>query len=336
MPSILSTGVNAQRPGSLVGPYEGIPMILNSSVTLPTPGSTGIPDMAALQSPYRQPYLIDEIYFILKGSTASASVNAIRQGVVRVRMSVGQYALSTAAIPISNFGPIIQQQNLSNSDSGQAGLDFQCTYYRWVLPRPLLVGEGMSIQPIFTRDLIGAAASLVAGVTYVCRRLPNFKMPKEFDVPYVGFYETPEATSTTVAIAPRSSATDLFNPFQAPLYVQRFLARTRQRAVNGIGTGGEQIRIYPGIQSSVARATGSGTLQGMRLEDSRGYDITKDYAFETVDINRAAWTYSRSLASKEWYTAAFPAFTAIVAAGQDPIRAVAYQVSFVGFRSEKT
>lgn len=274
----------------------GVPILLSSSVTL-SEGETKSPDLGRLQNIFRSPMVIDEIRFMLTATIASTEVHNFG-GSVRARFKMGRIDLSDQFVPIWLHGPILEdaflniEGNIILVPPLNPGEEHVVGHFRWVLPRPLFVPVGNVLAPTFSRQHDFRGGTVNVDVVYCCRRLPaGTPTPNEIDVPFIGVFVAPEMTAGDSGVA-LSTARDLFNPFTRELYVQRFLGRVQQRTAGNPNLD----RIFDGTTSLGGNTT-------IRIQDSKGYNITRDFVPWThvFDVNRRAWTFRRSLAPKEWY-----------------------------------
>jgi len=301
--------------------FGGVPAVFGADVALTATNGTAIVDTGALASPFRAPYLLDEIRFLVR-------VNRFTQiawyyyplfgNGITAKLQMGRINITQDFVPIWLFGTHVQKLWIA----GAGVIDAQHLYgyneYRWKLPRPLFVPLGSAITVNLQATPFLTAAARVS-VSFVARALPvGTKTPPKIDVPFVTAYIPDLQTSTNERTA-QSSEKDLVNPFLVPLHVQRFIGR---QSYNGGYPAGLVFEV--GDDGTIAFV---GT--DIKLADSMGYNVTRDFTpFDSVfEPGRRAWTFLRQLNPKERYNAAFR-ITGTYRAKLNP------QVSLVGFREE--
>lgn len=269
------------------------PLLLNASVSLAS-GGGAVADAVALSSPFRKPVWINEIRWTI-GSNLSAPSNGGSQGaLVSTQIKVGRVDITRGFIPIWNLGPSLQRadggDDYSESilDAATSNTQTQWAHHRWLLPRPLYVLPGTTLSSSFRRSSTSGApfsGNFTIDVAYAgCYAHPEEPIPKEIAVPFAAVWQP--ASSAYVI----SGELDLANPFLVPLHVQRFIGRLS--ATFGSSAGYEEYSLTNGNVT-------------VMMKDSQGYSIIKDLTTfsNAFDYLRRAWTFQRTLAPKEWYTA---------------------------------
>jgi hypothetical protein len=109
--------------------------------------------------------------------------------------------------------------------------------YTWRLPRPMFVPGTELLTPTFLNSPMDttAPATLTVDVSYVCRALLRGNdEPKVIHMPWAAaFHGVRYNINTAVNFSEESSETDLVNPFNMPLNLQRFVsARPVTQAFN--------------------------------------------------------------------------------------------------------
>ena len=135
-------------------------------------------------------------------------------------LKLGQAQLTKGFVPITSC--VRDEERYENVSTNAS--------YIWNLPRPCYVPRGRSIHPQI-KSLSGSGPAASAATFFVRgRKLPeDYPVPATTMVPYATAYRSPVIDLTTALTDPRlgifkSGASDLVNPFQVPLNVQRFIA----------------------------------------------------------------------------------------------------------------
>jgi hypothetical protein len=216
---------------------DSYPIILSANVELEE-GDNKQLDSQLLSNYFNTPMVIDEI------RTQIVSPNmALRYsnfgGSVRLYLNMARYALMSEYVPVGCLGPTYEGGTIDNStispllyspESLYGGFveDISTGFFRWKLPRPLVVPTGAALEAKISRSIEGLSnvypddTTLQVNVAYA-GRVARKQLPEGVTVPipYVGFFEN-VFTSASVAI---SDQLDLYNPFQVPLTVQRLIGR---------------------------------------------------------------------------------------------------------------
>jgi hypothetical protein len=262
---------------------------------------------------------IDAVQFLLTRPADSNQRN--EGGQVSVRFRMNTFDLSEDFVPVWLHGPKLSDgdsffdtedgNNFATRDPADGTGYLNVGHYRWVLPKPMYVPPGGALRPIFRRDF-NTAGDISVNVAYSGRVIMDDGLSRESNIPFIGVFNPSDATITAQGGVVQSDAKNLFNPFNRPLRVQRFLARLR----NGPDT--------IDAVNDVTRI--SGQLVTLRMQDSMGYDVIKNATpiMEAIDVNRRAWTFSRDLSPKEWFLAEFRGATI----------ARAPQMAMMGYRKE--
>lgn len=284
-----------------IGISEGTPYLPSAQVTLAAGVGGIVPDAGQLVSPFRAPLVIHAVNFMVRYPNAdSTSLNIQCGASVRARFRVGNLSLSDAAIPLWVHGTSLPDES-AGYVTDAAFIGTNVSMYRWVLPRPLYIPPGSILLPQFQRDADGMPEDMDVLVSYEAAiPLPGAPAPKVMHLPVLALFSPEE---TTAAASFTSGATELHNPFQDEVHVQRLIGRIRVR--NAAPGGGVLANIselvghlVPGGGLSVAEALVS-------LRDSLGYDVVKTPTpfADVFDVTRRAWTFERTLEPKEWYRA---------------------------------
>lgn len=197
-------------------------------------------DSQSLSNYFDTPMVIDEMRVQIVAPYEIAIANF--GGAIRLKLSLGRFALSKDYIPVGCFGSTFDGGTIDNStfqpylfspeslSGGFSSSAYTFTgYFRWKLPRPLVVPVGMPLEAKISRQVDNIAAALGNYPTDVsvnlayAGRVAKKSLPSgiSIPVPYVGLFEN-QFTTASVAT---SDQLDLYNPFQSTLNVQRFVSR---------------------------------------------------------------------------------------------------------------
>ena len=224
---------------------DSFPVVLSDETTL-TEGINKQLDVEKLSNFFDTPMVIDEVRVQIVTPAVAMQIGNFG-GSVRLKLVLDRYALSSVYIPVGCFGPTFDGGTI-DSAVYQAGVyspesinsiftdEYKLGFFRWKLPRPLVVPSGMALEAKISRQIDGlsvpypAAGALTVSVAYA-GRVARKHLPSDvtIPVPWVGLFEN-QFTSASVAI---SDQTDLYNPFQQPLTVQRLIARWENTYLDG-------------------------------------------------------------------------------------------------------
>jgi hypothetical protein len=294
--------------GGMRGGSGGAPIAFTASAPGLVNGQSIMLDTGTLQSGFRTPYFIDEIriqvvtdeFKVEGGGFAWPGIG----GNIRVKFQTGNRQFSKFGVPIGLYGPVFSNRDFGTVDSGVDGdgdaVRRSYSNVRWPLPKPLWMAPGDVIQAVFTYDAIMGVAEVVpkppvtVNVTYIGRSIaPGTPAPSTRQIPWVSFFEYKTDDGYL-------STTDEFrNPFTYPMIVQRFTERTFFEE----GDPSQNLREELSRGQTPAMLNTNGQFVSMRLYDSLGYAIVKEFApiGLVMDTSRHAWTFSRSLGAREQF-----------------------------------
>lgn len=216
------------------------PVATSAEVTL-SEGGTAQFNSQGLSNYFDNPMAIDEIHFQVRTAYSDTLHPAYLNfgGTIRVKLSLGRFALSNVFVPVGCLGTMFWGNTLDSATFASLYspetviTDFTqfsyTSYFRWKLPRPVVAPVGMPIEAQIIRVPDGisqvfplANTAVTVNMTYVGRAVKK-KLPRApyTAVPYVGFFGK---VFTTPSVA-TSGQLDLYNPFQSPLTVQRLIGR---------------------------------------------------------------------------------------------------------------
>ncbi len=301
------------------------PLILQAQISPPAGGgSFGLADTTLLENPFQAPMWLDEIRFRVPNTT---SVGAAWSS-LRVELKLGEIPITNGFVPISTLGKVLDESD------GSPGGEFYMNSFTWKLPKPLFIPARELLRPtIYFVPFSGAPARTV-NIIYACRPLPKgTPTPRVLQLPWVTYFQpamltTPNATDQVDLSTP----SDIFNPFDQDLHVQRFLGRFMiQDATQGID-GGNAGDLSSALINTDTGAIVTGTF--VSAQDSFNNILIRDptpfaSVFDRID---RAWTVNCMLPPKGFYlftidriwSAYTPALTATVAISMIGWREVQY------------
>lgn len=298
-------------------PVQNRPILLSGQVTLAPGGSAELPQERMI-NPLNTAMLIDEIRFrtppIYESGTGYlfGSHLAIRCG-----LRMGRIDLTNGYIPVANFGKVtLEETNAGIVVSGQgrtigAPQAFITARHTWKLPKPLYVPRGeylvprMYYDPVYNNTLFPGtvAPSITVDVSYAGRSLPpDFPVPKSIAMPWVtSFLIRPLAITSGNTQTSVSNQANLVNPFDKPMFIQRFIGRS-------LLFGGAANGSLPFQPVELANATIDGSEQAylctsVRAVDSLNNILVRDptpftHLFQYMD---RSWTVNSQLPAQGFY-----------------------------------
>ncbi len=182
------------------------PLILRTSVTVPA-NATVQAATAPLQNPFREGMFIDEVRI---------SVPTANFSDIFLKLDLGRVPLTNGFISPMCFAKAINIDILSSPNY----------IFTWRFPRPLFVPGNELLVPTFRNNPLNPpGATIESSITYVCRSYTGNKQPDVLNVPWCAAYQTPAKSDAIVfAYTEESTESDLTNPFNEPLHLQRFVS----------------------------------------------------------------------------------------------------------------
>ncbi len=300
-----------------------VPILLSSTITLPTVGFTPPLDSIAMSEPFRKAIWIDEVRW-----TAVTYLDVSARGPfggVRVSMKLGDLALThTRAgdgfIPIMNLCPVTQGYEAGEGQQGAItddSVDIGVGQFIWKFPKPLYVPAGAHLSAKYQQTSEDGNKVQYIQTAYAGRYAnPEEPPPSRVAIPFASLWEAPGQPGVTVV---KSSDLDLVNPFNQTLYTQRMIGRVISVTENA------------GTQ---APATPPTTVQGILIEDSVGRVVSRDFAplNNILDGIKRCWIFESELATKERINVTLNGMVANVSPSE--VNQNVY-VSLIGYRYEE-
>jgi hypothetical protein len=275
-------------------PASYSPLLLQAQITVPPAGEMGLADTTRLENPFQGPMWLDEIRFRL------AAESTLSWSSLSCKLKLGDLPLTQGNVPVSLLGKALND-NADGSSAASSGGGVLA--FTWKLPKPLFIPARELLRPTLYFAPYSGATEKVVTVCYACRPLPvGTPTPKVLQVPWVASY-MPPMQQAGVASADRvdeSQPSDLYNPWDQDLHVQRFVGRlmvqNRREEAGLMGLAS----ITPNLQAQLA-TNSTGTL--VSAQDSQNNILIRDptpfaHVFDFVD---RAWTVNCLLPPKGFY-----------------------------------
>jgi len=297
-------------------PSQSFPLHLTASTTIAASSSGGV-NAISLKNPLGQAMEILAIKWqLLVSSSFAMSLGTV----IGCKLDLGKFPITNGFVPVGMFG---KSEGLISEQMSDVNVANLCANeYIWRLPRPLYVPKGAVLLPTFQHRGI-TQQSVTVRVSYSARSVPeNAPPPKKVALPYAAFYGS-QSFDASVAGTDASVETDLVNPFDEPLYLQRMTGRVVNVQYSS-GFIDEGVSVHP---ESIAASW------NVRIVDSFGRPIVRRFvplrlAFSGVS---RSWEMSPEpiMDPKSFYTAYLRKDTTTYSANQFLTQAF---VSIVGCR----
>ncbi len=280
------------------------PLLLQAQIIVPAGGgSFGVADSTRLTNPFQAPMWLDEIRFRLP-------TNAHQYAGMRVLLELGETPLTNGFVPIATLGKVLNDSR-TNGEFVAVSAEVVPNCFTWKLPKPLFIPAREYLRPTMYFDTFSGAATNPVTIIYCCRPLPkNTPTPQTMQIPWVTYFQPPylSCSSGTPAVDTinQSTLSDLFNPWDEELHVQRLMGRL---LVRGTNSGGDEdnhmslvsakVNLTPG-QTTSGQVT-TGTL--VSAQDSFNNILVRDttpfgHVFDIID---RSWTVNAILPPKGFY-----------------------------------
>lgn len=247
-------------------PRLGTPISLTATGTVKAGSVAGV-NADALVSPYGLPMEIHEIKWLL-----SAPTNQIIGAGVGCSFELGDYKITNGYVPINAFcksmllipvGGDFTDLSMNSTNGEEVQTTPSYANFVWRLKTPIFVPAGAVLLPKFQhRNLIPDDVTIQ--ITYSGTVLPANHRPKKLTLPWVAYWAA-DGVDYVTALAQASLESDLVNPYNTPLHVQRFVGR--------INYGGNISSVPPSERFTVA-AESSGNGNGLTEMAGKYFTVT--------------------------------------------------------------
>lgn len=327
---------------------DSYPIVLSANTTL-AEGENKQLDSQRLSNFFDTPMVIDEIRTQIVSPGGLEVELANFGGSVRLKLSLGgRYALTSTFVPVGCLGTVFDggqlgyagaQPGIYAPESLRGGFSerFNVGFFRWKLPRPLVCPVGMPLEAMISRQIEGLSEvypgldPLSINVAYA-GRVSRKILPRgiTIPIPYVGLFEHQFETAE-VAI---SDQTDLYNPFQAMLNVQRLIARWQNIYLDA----GLPLESTIGLDQRGIGGGESILFPSTRIRTFSGFDVTNNFApgQAIFDANTRSLPINIPLEHGEGLEVTIDATAGIPSTGAqpDPTGSNTAFVSMIGWRNE--
>ncbi len=314
-----------KKTDEVLGYHPGSPIHLTAFATLQANTAGSGVNAVALKNPSNLPMEIYEIRFLIRTTNTiltEANTGNLTGHSVACKLSLGNVPLTAGFIPLLMFG---------KCDYGsREAPNFKFWSHTMRLSKPLFVPAGSAIVPSFAHKGY-TTSDIVVRISYAGRNMSASYRPKKVFIPYVScFSSKPFDTFSTTADLDNSTETDLLNPFDMPLHVERFIGR--MGVFDNTPPDDSNPATPPGAISDVAFGFDAiARYTTLRMTDSNGNQIIRDYTSFANAFNylTRAWETDFELPPKGFYTV----FLKKAASGQTLTRYLNQVfVSMVGYR----
>ncbi len=261
------------------------PLLLQAQISPPAAGgSFGLADTTRLENPFQAPMWLDEIRIRLPASTGTD--DPVAWSTLSLELKLGETPLTKSFVPIGLFGKALGE--------GMATLT-------WKLPKPLFIPARELLRPTFYCAPFSGAPAKVITIIYACRPLPKGTPPPQvLQIPWVSYFVPPTMTlPNPTDRTDQSTPSDLYNPWDEDLHVQRFIGRLMPQ------NDGQDVDDYMSLESAFVNLTTGLVTTGTMVsaQDSFNNILIRDptpfgHVFNFID---RAWTVNCRLPPKGFY-----------------------------------
>jgi hypothetical protein len=292
-----------QKPVKRVPPeYVGDPIHLTAAIANLQPGAGGAGvNVKALVNPGPGPIEVHGFKFRVRSSTYVPS-----GALIGCRLDLGEFPLTNGFVPIYAFGRAenpVAEQVTSGSDGGV--IKFGYAQYTARLARPIYLPEGAAVRPqLQHRGQSTSPADVQISVfgRMLDRRSP---LPTSLKLPYWAVYVS-KSFALGLADAETSSESDLYNPFDVPLHLERFVGRINYLYAIGVNESisteleGESLAQVPSLRNYMGDALAQLLVT---ITDSNGFPVVKrPTPFRLVfDHYTRSWPLTHQLPPRGFY-----------------------------------
>lgn len=241
-----------------------LPLHLTASATIPS-SSGGNVNAVSLKNPMGRAMEILEIKWQVRfdfglNTLRPGDATFVLGGALGCRLQLGDMPLTNGYVPVWSFGRSDNLQECVVSSTRAY------SEYSWKLPFPLYVPAGGVVLPSFqNRGLLSGDIGVI--ISYSARDLPqNYSPPPKVAVPYAAAYVS-KPFDISAAGTDVSNETDLANPFDEPIVLQRMTGRVPVLSSQTSGFAYEKSGVPVAAEQ-----------MNVRIVDSYGRPIIRDYA----------------------------------------------------------
>jgi len=295
-------------PNSLSGSFPEAPIHLAAQATLTAGSSSGV-NAESLRNPLNLPMLIDQIKFQIRspiGGLAGLPTLPILTGAtIAASFTLDEQHLTSGFIPLWCFGRSLRVDTAEIDPGGESNGQNSGNYhahFRWNLPKPLYIAPGQALTPhIAHLGFIPQAATVI--VSYAARTMsPGYRPKGKIAIPWVSAYTSKVFNAYSVADSEVSKETDLVNPFDIPINVQRMIGRINLLNNTAQSGGANAINV---LTPTIDAADFGSNLLTIRMFSSRGEPLIPNLSlFQSVFQHPTkSWEVPHQMPPRSFYAA---------------------------------
>jgi len=310
-----------EMPDQVAARYTPItdPLHLTAIATVPSNADAGV-NAIALQNPLGLPMEILEIKWALQAvGVTGGNCPGLTGGTIACKLDLGKIPITNGHVPVWSMCPgrfVGREIALIDGAAASDGLPRAACEYAWKLPRPLYVPAGAILVPTFHhRGLI--QDDVAVRISYSARNLIAGASPsKRLAIPWAAAFTSKNFTVfSATADADGSHETDLVNPHDETVFLQRFVGRV------GSFEFGTTPTVPPSVFSSdTLDPDFAYDLLRLRMRSSLGFPLVRDpLRFNAVfDPTTRSWELpGTEMPPKSYYNVALSSgISAVPAADQ--------------------
>ncbi len=259
-------------PGSPPGTHKfpsTFPIHVTATTTLQSNSAGGV-NAISLKNPMGQPMEILEIKFQLFNSATSIGNLG---GIIACNLELGKFAITNGFVPIWCMG---RSENLAAESVSDINTVPGCANeFTWRLAHPLYVSPDSVLVPTFQhRGQIQNDISI--RISYSARSIPpGAPPPRKLFLPYAASY-TSKSFGANAAGVDQSLETDLVNPFDTELYLQRFTGRVSALNLSLTPPAIIEAMVAEGVMNYVCPESMAALQFNVRMVDSFGRPLVRE------------------------------------------------------------
>lgn len=227
-------------------------------------------EQTSLQNPFRTAMLIDsfKFFFLL---TPHADFQDFLNLAFRmwVKIDLGREPLTHNYVPVGLVSPLVQESPPLEGLNNAIAQNLPKQSFTWPLKRPLYVPptEQLIVRAMLKDPYGGSGMTIFPYVAISGRSLArNAPVPEEVYFPWAAAFVSPDVENFGNTLFTQTTGeTDLVNPFNQPVNVQRFMGRMYNSALFG-----------PGVDQFEETPNGLSSRTLVRCADSKGTIIVRD------------------------------------------------------------
>lgn len=235
------------------------PLLVTTGFSVPANAIRDPQNKFDLVNPYKEPVFLDEIRFDYIQDTAGI----YSTDDVKVELLIGNTLLTNKPIPIASLNTSFNPHVGSQATRTTNGIVYK-------LAKPLILNPEDVLTP---RIHNGLAVALNMQITYVMRRIAGGIDPSQIWYPYIANWTSSTFTiqSSTAPFVIESTQSDLVNPHDVPLHLDRMIGYTAKLNTS-----------YPNAAAVVLN---------LKMLDAAGNAFIRDQTPFASVFNMSDWTF---------------------------------------------